>query len=201
LREEYNVEAQESVERIIIPFAEASELVARASQIYVKECVCRVRVRACARDVDVCLHFAGAPAEDLEGARSITTEEAQAILRRTAEWAAIFQVFYYPSNRRVTELCSCCGCCCSPLRGMKETGSYNEQRRTGYLAVTDEALCVACGQCQEACLFEARTVEGDRLRLAEERCFGCGVCVGRCPEGAIRVELIPGRGESVSVEV
>jgi ferredoxin len=195
------MEEQEKVEGIVIPFSEASALVARANRVYVKDCVCRVRVQACTLDVDVCLHFEGAPAGDLEDARPITSQEAQAILERTAKWDAIYQLFYYPSSRRVTEICSCCGCCCFPLRELREEGNYGEQRRTGYMAVTDEETCVGCGQCEEACFFGARKVEGDRLRREEERCFGCGVCVGSCPEEAIRIDFITGRGEPIPVLV
>ena len=162
-----------------------------------KECVCRADEQACTRDINVCLHFENAPADDLRDARPATTSEALAILRSTAEWGAINQLFFTSRDRLVTELCSCCGCCCAPLRRMKEYGNYGEQRRTEYVSVTDAARCIGCGQCEESCFFEARWTEGGQLHFADERCFGCGRCIGDCPEDAIALASREGRGEPI----
>jgi heterodisulfide reductase subunit A-like polyferredoxin len=77
---------------------------------------------------------------------------------------------------------------------MKDEGEYGEQLRSGYVAITDAALCVGCGLCQESCFFDARSVENGTLHLADDQCFGCGKCIGTCPEQAIRLEFRAGRG-------
>jgi ferredoxin len=48
----------------------------------------------------------------------------------------------------------------------------------------DAALCQGCGLCEEACQFEALTVDETAIVNAF-RCLGCGVCVLACPEGAL----------------
>ncbi|MBN1976878.1 MAG: 4Fe-4S binding protein, partial [Anaerolineae bacterium] len=48
--------------------------------------------------------------------------------------------------------------------------------------------------CLDSCFFEARQLKGGVLSLIDERCFGCGRCIGSCPGGAIRLESQPGRG-------
>jgi ferredoxin len=188
------VNEPERIEIVIIPPSEASKIVELAGKVYLKDCVCRVREQACSRDVDVCLHFEGAQQEDLRDARTITKDEALAILRRTAEWDAIHQLFYTQTSRQVTELCSCCTCCCTPLRRLNESGDYSDQPRSGYVALTDVGACVGCGQCEESCFFGARWTEQRELHFADERCFGCGRCINSCPEGAITLKLEAGRG-------
>jgi heterodisulfide reductase subunit A-like polyferredoxin len=77
---------------------------------------------------------------------------------------------------------------------MKDEGNYGAQLRSEYMAVTDAAVCVGCGLCQDSCFFDARRIENNTLDLAEERCFGCGKCIEACPEKAIRLERQVERG-------
>ena len=60
------------------------------------------------------------------------------------------------------------------------------------LAVVNEAECVACGTCENACPREAiRVKNGVRAVVTPERCVGCGICAKECPATAIRVEARP----------
>jgi electron transport complex protein RnfB len=188
----------EPIERLIIPPAEARRIVADAGQVYLRDCVCRVRERACPPEAwEVCLLFEHASEEQLRDARPITTGEALTILRASAEQGLINQLFYRKSDQQLTEICNCCTCCCAPLREMKQAGDYAAQLRTGYVAVTDETLCLACGLCEDSCFFGARCLDDGELFLLGERCFGCGRCIDCCPEGAIRLEFQAGRGIAI----
>lgn len=185
----------EAINRLIIPPDKAREIVAQADRIYLRDCPCRARERACPPEAwEVCLLFEGASADDLRDARPITTEGALRVLKTTAERRLINQLFYKETTHELTELCSCCTCCCFPLRRVKREANYGEELRSGYVAVTDPELCVACGECEESCFFEARFIEDGTLHLVDERCFGCGRCVESCPEGAISLEFQAGRG-------
>ncbi len=189
----------DDVQRIIIPPAAAQQLVAqseRSERIYLHDCPCRVQAGNCRTGLlEVCLLFPASPAEDLAAARLITPQEALALERRMAARGMIFNLFYRGASGEVTELCNCCACCCRPLHKMKAAANYAQQPRSAYLAVTDAAACTACGDCLDACFFEARALLDGAIRLAEERCFGCGKCIVDCPEGAIRLEAIEGRGQ------
>ncbi len=186
----------DDVVRIIIPPAAAQQLVAQTETIYLRECPCRVEAGGCSTGpLEVCLLFAAYPAEDRTEARPITSQEALAFERRMADRGMIFNLFYHHESGAVTELCNCCACCCRPLHKMKAAGDYAGQPRSAYLAITDDAACTACGDCLDACFFEARTLVDGALHLAEERCFGCGKCVVYCPESAIRLEAVAGRGQ------
>jgi heterodisulfide reductase subunit A-like polyferredoxin len=54
---------------------------------------------------------------------------------------------------------------------------------SGYVARIDRLLCSGCGQCQDACPFEAILVDG-QADVQRNACLGCGVCVGQCTRGA-----------------
>jgi len=49
----------------------------------------------------------------------------------------------------------------------------------------DEELCTHCGQCAEACEFNALAVIGEKVMVFSELCHGCGACTFICPEKAI----------------
>jgi MinD superfamily P-loop ATPase len=63
-----------------------------------------------------------------------------------------------------------------------------EPERTAYYgshkAVIDAEKCVGCGQCMEACRFDAIKMDNGVFRIDEYACEGCGVCVYVCPESA-----------------
>lgn len=53
----------------------------------------------------------------------------------------------------------------------------------------DEDLCTGCGMCVMPCAEGAiRIVDGKAKVMKEEFCDGAGVCLSSCPEGAITIE-------------
>ncbi|GAB6062965.1 ATP-binding protein [Deferrisoma palaeochoriense] len=48
--------------------------------------------------------------------------------------------------------------------------------------------CTGCGQCHEACRFDAIRPDGDRYRVDPYACEGCGLCWRLCPSGAVAFE-------------
>jgi ferredoxin len=189
-------------DRIIIPPTQAVEIVGQAKNAYLRICPCRAEEQNCPPDTwEVCLLFDSASPDDLQDARPISTGEALFILKVTAGRKAIYNLFYTHADRIVTEICSCCTCCCHPLHHMQAEGNYREQLRSEYLAVTDTALCTGCGLCEESCFFEARWVEDNTLNFQEEQCFGCGRCIESCSEGAIRLVKEIGRGVLIPTAV
>jgi ferredoxin len=196
------MDESERIDHIIIPRSEAREIVSRVDNIYLRDCPCRKRQRACPPDEwEVCLLFDAASQDDLCDARPITPDEALALLRVTAERGTINQLFYTHEGRRVTEICNCCTCCCFPLRELEQKGNYGEWLRTDYVAVTDAEQCAVCGLCEESCFFGARLVIDRELHFAAERCFGCGRCIPDCPEGVIALHLQAGRGVPIPTAV
>ncbi|MCS7115699.1 MAG: 4Fe-4S binding protein [Nitrososphaerota archaeon] len=58
-----------------------------------------------------------------------------------------------------------------------------------YMPTIDTSLCKPreCIRCEEFCLHEVFKVvpEEARVEIKDENCYGCGICVALCPEGAI----------------
>lgn len=53
----------------------------------------------------------------------------------------------------------------------------------------DEDLCTGCGLCVSPCIEGAIEIVGGKARvLREELCDGAGVCLNVCPVGALSIE-------------
>ncbi len=78
-------------------------------------------------------------------------------------------------------------------------------RRDGSGAQVREALCRACGTCEEVCPFgaaEVRESDGRRAAVVNAgRCQGCGLCVARCPSGAMTQGAYSDRDVALSLEL
>ena len=184
------------VHRLIIPPEEAEKLVLGAGDVYLRDCPCRTQMKKCPPEKwEVCMLFEHASEEDRQKSKWISTEEALRIVKMTSARGDIHQVFYFDEGQRPFELCNCCTCCCYPLREAKEeNNNFKGQLRSGYIALTDPDLCMACGECVDSCFFEARQLDSDVLRTIDALCYGCGRCIIECPEGAIQLAFDPARG-------
>ncbi len=54
-------------------------------------------------------------------------------------------------------------------------------------AVINQEICISCGQCKNACRFDAIEYDG-QYKVDEFSCEGCAVCEYICPVGAIVME-------------
>ncbi|MGI6209980.1 MAG: 4Fe-4S binding protein [Anaerolineae bacterium] len=182
-----------ATKRLIVPPSWALDVLQSSGDVYLRDCPCRSREQNCPPETwRVCLLFGAAAEEDLAGATLVDRDQALGLVERSVAQGMIFNLFYREPDGAVTELCSCCTCCCSPLRRLKAEGTYERELRNGHLAITDPVRCTACGLCLDACAFGARSMQGATVVLDRRRCFGCGRCVSGCPVGAIRV-VIGGR--------
>ncbi len=64
---------------------------------------------------------------------------------------------------------------------------------SGFLAAIDADTCIACGQCYEACRFDAILpgVDGGAYRIDATACEGCAACRYHCPVDAITMTTPP----------
>jgi len=51
--------------------------------------------------------------------------------------------------------------------------------------VVDELACVKCGICVDKCPYGALRLDDEKLEVIDALCKGCGTCVAACPTGAL----------------
>jgi electron transport complex protein RnfB len=172
----------------IRPYESAAGIVANAQAWGVLDCICRVQKaligEACEHPVDVCMALSSKPGafDHSPVVHALTQDQALETLQRAAKAGLVHSV---SNNQRDTwYICNCCTCSCGVLRGLKELGIANVVVRSPFVNQVDEARCLACGDCLDACQFNALSL-GITAQVDVWRCTGCGVCVLACPEGAL----------------
>lgn len=171
----------------VIPYEKARDLVISAPpEIAVMHCMCRsTRESPCLPD-DVCL-WVGQPFVDFvleqnPRSRRATREEALDIIDAEAK-RGHFQTAWFGPYDRFYAICNCCGCCCGAVEAMQKYG-IPMIAPSGYIASLDPESCKACGDCREACFFNAIEV-AETAMVNLDVCMGCGICVRTCPNGAL----------------
>ena len=185
------VPVQESIdfELEVFPYEKASSLIENAKSWGVRDCICRVQQKLigdpCEHPVENCLVFA-----PIEGAfdrsevdRAISKEEALEILHQAEDAGLVHTTGNYQDHN--SYICNCCTCSCGILRSMAEFNNSSAVAKADFLAIVDEDLCVACGDCLSRCQFGALDLDGDICLVDAANCVGCGLCVPACPEDAL----------------
>ncbi|MCL6611661.1 MAG: 4Fe-4S dicluster domain-containing protein [Peptococcaceae bacterium] len=170
----------------ILPFEVASQMMAKASDIALANCPCRISAQNCDKPLDVCLSFDGAARflSERGMARMISLEEAVEVLKRSEEAGLV----HTGSNsaEKLVFMCNCCPCCCHFLRLITEHNYPEAVAKSSYRASLNSGECIGCGVCaEERCPVKAVTLEGETAAVNAEKCIGCGLCVSTCPTGAI----------------
>lgn len=186
------VEKSVTPEHNIATYDEIRALVEKTDNIMVAECICRK-----ARDTlgepcqatdrrEVCLGF-----RDFHDTysrygwgRSITKEEALAILDQSEKDGLVLQ----PSNEQQPQfVCACCACCCGVLEMMRIMPRPADFAASNFYAVLDTDTCNGCGKCIKRCQMGALSLVDKKAVLEVSKCVGCGLCVTTCKPGAIQL--------------
>jgi len=177
------VEKSIAVQPEVMPYERAEELVRKHTTFAVSNCICRQEFRilgkGCDKPEESCLQF-GLAAESVVNmgrGRAISREEALAILRRAEEAGLVLQ----PANaKKPLFICTCCGCCCAALRGLKYDPKPASLVASPFVASLNPDTCKGCGICTKRCQMEALHVDNKKAILDLDRCIGCGLCVDTC---------------------
>jgi Na+-translocating ferredoxin:NAD+ oxidoreductase RNF subunit RnfB len=121
---------------------------------------------------------------DMGWAREISKGEAIEIFKKNEEEGLVIQ----PGNAQKPHfICSCCGCCCEELYGIKEFPNPASLVSTNHYAEIDPDLCSGCGTCVERCQLEAIEIQDNISSVNLQRCIGCGNCILTCSSEAINL--------------
>ncbi|MGB3400091.1 MAG: 4Fe-4S binding protein [Candidatus Deferrimicrobiaceae bacterium] len=190
----------------IIPFPMARDFVLKAPpDIALYECACRhTREHPC-QPTQVCL-IIGQPFVDFilnqhpHTSRRIDQQEAVDLIEAEHKRGHIQTAWFKDAmGGRFYAMCNCCKCCCF---GMEAMGKYGVPMvaSSGYVAQVDETVCGGCESCEEVCPFEAIQVKETAV-VNWETCMGCGVCAGRCPNGAMTLVRDARKGIPLDVRI
>jgi electron transport complex protein RnfB len=176
------------VQREVMSYEQAEELVLAHDKISVAPCICRqeqkMKGKGCDKPEETCLQFGKLADYYLhrDTARLINQQKALDILKQADESGLVLQ----PSNsREAAFLCCCCGCCCAVLRSIKCHPKPASIVSTPFVLTTNPSMCKGCGTCINRCQTEALRLEGDKIVVNTDRCIGCGLCVSTCPADSL----------------
>lgn len=128
----------------------------------VAPCLCRSMKRqmgeGCGHMLETCMLFGDYADYYVRTGRgrSVTKEELLKIVKQVEEEGLVHHVFSF--DKGFSEyVCNCCGCCCLTTRGVTQQKLHDGggTTRTNYCAEVDPEKCVGCGECAEACIWQA----------------------------------------------
>ncbi len=183
------------VQREVMAYEQAGEIIRKQSKIIVAPCICRKEQRllgeGCDKPLETCLVFGGGAYyyEQNGLGREISVDEALGILEIADRAGLVLQ----PTNaQEPSGICCCCGDCCGVLRQVKRHPQPASLVSSPFFAVVDEAICAGCSDCEPRCQMEAIRVWEDGVSHVDlARCIGCGLCVTTCSTGALSLQRKP----------
>lgn len=72
---------------------------------------------------------------------------------------------------------------------MKPDFAKSEDFYSGEIAIINQDICTACGECTVVCRFDAIPVINNQYIVQPLDCEGCGYCARICPVEAIKMEV------------
>jgi len=176
-----NIANYDDIEKIIKeaagPFAVQNCVCRQSSHILGNNCKVTNRLETCIGVGIVAKMYI-----EMGWAREINKKQAIEIFKQNEEDGLIIQ----PGNAKKPDfICSCCGCCCEELLGIKTFPNPAAIASTNYFAEIDHNLCSGCGTCIDRCQLEAIYLDDEISSVNLNQCIGCGNCVMICPSNAI----------------
>jgi NAD-dependent dihydropyrimidine dehydrogenase PreA subunit len=188
------------VETKFLPSQEILALLSRSKVTGISTCYCRDTQRKhsdtpnCDHPIKTCIHIGfGKSLREIpyksENLEKVSKSEIQRLLEKCDERGLVHQIIFFPNPSFYYVVCNCCACCCVVMNKFLKSGSP-QMIKSDFLASTDLTKCNNCGICEQFCNFNARKLIDNELNFFSENCFGCGLCVSKCPEKAITLKKV-----------
>jgi ferredoxin len=183
----------------IVPYKHANKIVLREpTHLAVMDCPCKLELDDPCQPLASCIAI-GRPVVDFwmehcekYNVRRITREEALDIIDAHRKTGHINQAFFkVATGGSMGVLCNCCPKCCVSMRAtalaqqIKGAQDICMYVPSGYIVEHDADKCELCGNCAAACHFGAIEISDGEYLYNPGRCYGCGLCVGKCENNAL----------------
>ncbi len=184
---------------LALPSDQWDAIVDRYDTFAVGYCQCRTAMRVTQRDCGKPIRNCTALGRWARGAirngqmRRISRREFLDIKREAESHGLVSWIMNVESAAGQIS-CSCCGCCCHFLRGIREFNVPAAAAPPHFIPVFQRRDCDYCGKCARACPTGALAVDprAGHAWQYPERCVGCGLCAVACDKRqAIRMEPVP----------
>jgi len=207
--------------REILPYEEVAKVLDSKDYFAVSICPCKHRKNIdpdspnCSYPTEVCLHFDRLGRYTVENGmgREITRQEAEEILRQSAEVGLVHGISNYQEG--VDTICNCDPCCCIWFEAFHKLKHAKSMDASNYRVRTNPETCIGDGMCVKRCHMEALRLEdspevkgrvtvmaaenksgkkelknktGKVAVLNPDICIGCGVCAYKCPTKSLVLE-------------
>jgi Pyruvate/2-oxoacid:ferredoxin oxidoreductase delta subunit len=193
------VSAVGEAQPLALPSDQWEGIVDRYDTFAVGHCQCRTAMRVTHRDCGKPTRNCTALGSWARGA--IENGQMQEISRQEfldikgeAESHGLVSWIMNVESARGQVSCSCCGCCCHFLRGIREFNVPAAAAPPHFTPVFDRSLCDYCGKCARACPTGSLAVDPKARHAWQlpERCVGCGLCAVACDRRrAVTMEPVP----------
>ncbi len=168
------------------------DFVEQAASVTVVECACRKTFNNCQKTTHNCLTI-NTTADVMIGKseknpKKLSPKEAEDVLRRSHK-EGLLHVIHHCIAPNEYAICSCCSCCCVPLRQRMDYGIVNAVLAGDRQAQADNQKCISCNNCVQICPVGALTgyfeEGGEGVLIDLDKCLGCGLCIDSCPVEAL----------------
>ena len=171
-------------------------------------CACRQGLNNYSKEIsnitDLLFIYSKVPHEKLKKpmafTKYITLDHAKRLLKKFDNEGFVHTMFgicarYFDGSASVS-ICNCRSDTCVPMMLALEY-DISIFHKAHNLAIINQQKCKGveeCGKCLDYCHFSARIIDptNGKIKIINDKCTGCALCLSHCPEGANSIRFLPG---------